>query len=99
LWTSPGDWPTEVNELRAALCSGSSEIFQDNQLKSDASTVLDIFRELNIVDRERATKRRRITDRTMQGDYHVPYNQLIARVKQNEENPAPQLSGLHESIV
>jgi serine/threonine-protein kinase ATR len=59
LWTSPGSWSAEVDDIRNKLCSDVSRNFSDAQLAQESILVAKLFRESNLVDEERSAKRRK----------------------------------------
>ncbi|KAF2280300.1 protein kinase rad3 [Westerdykella ornata] len=100
LWTSSGNWPAQVIELRSLLCSGTSDVFSDTTLQGECASVVRAFKHLNVADDEPPTKRRRTTDWIHDNDHLVPYKQLVMRVTgSTQESPVLGLSGLHESIL
>ncbi|KAF2178853.1 hypothetical protein K469DRAFT_598368 [Zopfia rhizophila CBS 207.26] len=100
LWTSPGDWPKEVNVLRNRLCSDASRGFSDGQLQLESASFIKTFRQLNITDRERPSKRQRLSMITDQDGPQILYHHFVRKVSSSTgDSPVPDLSGLHNSVV
>jgi serine/threonine-protein kinase ATR len=59
LWTPPGSWSAEVDDIRNKLCSDMSGNFSDAQLAQESIVVAKLFRESNLADEERSAKRRK----------------------------------------
>ncbi|KAF2678362.1 hypothetical protein K458DRAFT_348412 [Lentithecium fluviatile CBS 122367] len=99
LWTPPGNWPAEVEELRAALCSDGSDAFWNDELNQTSCFFVRGFRRMNLVDEERPAKRRRTLPESPEEAHPSTYSQLVMVLNGGSpESPMLQLSNLHHII-
>ncbi|KAF2791318.1 hypothetical protein K505DRAFT_376871 [Melanomma pulvis-pyrius CBS 109.77] len=100
LWTSPGDWPVEVTEMRNELCSDTSRSFSDIHLQDESMSAIKVFRDLNLVGEERPFKRQKTLLDTDLDISRVSYKELVMLVNGSSQDSAVlELTGLHDSIV
>ncbi|KAF2267881.1 hypothetical protein CC78DRAFT_565700 [Lojkania enalia] len=100
LWTSPGDWPIEINELRSSLLSGDVHIFSNDQLQHDSVLFLKAFRQLNLAENERPAKRQKTTPDVDTISCQAIYVELTMQVNgSTQDRLVDGLASLHESII
>ncbi|KAF2473193.1 uncharacterized protein BDR25DRAFT_257421, partial [Lindgomyces ingoldianus] len=100
LWTSPGEWPVEVDMLRNSLCSDATQIFSDGKLQHDSAMIIKTFKELNLADQGRPSKRQRIIADVNEDEPRAIYNNLIMLINGSAQDSAVfELANLHNSIM
>lgn len=100
LWTSPGDWPVEVTEMRNELCSDTSRNFSNIRLQDESMSAIKVFRDLNLVGEERPSKRQKTLPDTDLDISRASYKELVILVNGSSQDSAVlELTGLHDSIV
>lgn len=79
LWTSPGDWPVEIEELRSHLCSKSEQFFVSDTLNEDPVSVLLIkrFCEINTEEPEHPAKRRKTLPDSGKNEGRSLYDDIV----------------------
>ncbi|KAF1842478.1 uncharacterized protein K460DRAFT_346363 [Cucurbitaria berberidis CBS 394.84] len=99
LWTSPGPWPTEVADLRQEICSDESESFSSTQLVEQSMSVIKTFRELNMGDEDRPSKRRKTLPDSPEDAYGSTYEYLMMVLNgSTQASPVLNLSNLHNIV-
>ncbi|KAF2644722.1 hypothetical protein P280DRAFT_390394 [Massarina eburnea CBS 473.64] len=101
LWTSPGDWPSEVEEQRARLCVDASKKSSSEELNQDffSMSVVRTFRQMNIVEQEPPAKRRRTLPEVEENECFNMYEQLVMTLNgSTSESPVLNLSNLHQIV-
>ncbi|KAF1999599.1 hypothetical protein P154DRAFT_467308, partial [Amniculicola lignicola CBS 123094] len=93
LWTSPGTWPTEVEELRATLCNDALGSFSNDALQQEATSFIETFKNLNFSVNERPSKRRRTIHPLKKRE---PLIAELLRILSDELEPG--FHGLHNTI-
>ncbi|KAF2747396.1 hypothetical protein M011DRAFT_458655 [Sporormia fimetaria CBS 119925] len=83
LWTSAGDWPPEMEELRSTVCSDSAKVFTHAELQEASVPVVRLFKVLNRADDGRPLKRRRTTKHLSSDNPADVYEQLVGEVSSN----------------
>ncbi|KAF2019578.1 hypothetical protein BU24DRAFT_419179 [Aaosphaeria arxii CBS 175.79] len=100
LWTSPGDWPSEVDDIRQSLCSSATVSFSDEQLQQDSISVTTTFRQMNAPESPRASKRQKTAPDDDEDLARKEYDRLIQFVAgATDGDSMADLSGLHTSIA
>ncbi|KAL5418072.1 hypothetical protein PMIN06_006043 [Paraphaeosphaeria minitans] len=99
LWTTPGDWPAEVQEFRALLSSETGRPFDDEELNDQSVHVINAFRTANKGDEQPPAKRRRTAP---EPDSDAPVdvlNQLVLLLNgSSAESPVMDLKDFHVSV-
>lgn len=94
LWTASGDWPTEVQELRAHLCSDAGKPFENDELNDQSVEVVKAFRLANKkVEEPPAKRRRKEVDKDTPSDL---LNHLVMLLTGgSSKSPVSDLKNLH----
>ncbi|KAF2733102.1 hypothetical protein EJ04DRAFT_295336 [Polyplosphaeria fusca] len=99
LWTSPSEWPPEINELRNMLCSEAEQSFSDLQLQQDSNSFVHTFKKLNFEDQDRPAKRQKRVANNEQ-ESNDSYADLISKINGSlPEAPVIGLTSLYETSV
>lgn len=102
LWTSPGDWPIEVADLRQDLCDNGAKSFSAAQIGLQSYPVFQEFKISNFSDGDRPVKRRKTQPEPVEdGDVNTSvYEQLVTTLcGSTQESPALDLTNLHNIIL
>jgi serine/threonine-protein kinase ATR len=99
LWTSPGSWSAEVDDIRNKLCSDVSGNFSDAQLAQESIMVAKLFRESNLVDEGRSAKRRKTLPNSSNDINKDMYHDLLGIVNgSSHDTPVSNLSNLQNTV-
>jgi serine/threonine-protein kinase ATR len=99
LWTPPGDWPAEVQELRALLCSETGRPFENKELNDQSLDVVSVFRSINKLDEQPPSKRRRTAPETANNAPSDVLNHLVMLLNSSPADPeVPDLKDFHVSL-
>ncbi|KAF1978386.1 hypothetical protein BU23DRAFT_586870 [Bimuria novae-zelandiae CBS 107.79] len=102
LWTTPGDWPGVVQELRSLLCSDAispfTNPFENEELGELSVTVIGAFRSMNKPAEEPSVKRRK-TAAGPGADSFDMLNHLVTLLNRSlSDSPDSHLKNLYLSI-
>ncbi|KAH7138990.1 hypothetical protein B0J11DRAFT_32467 [Dendryphion nanum] len=100
LWTSPGEWPAEIKEVRDSLCSSTATSFSDGGLQNESIPLVRTFKQLNVLETERPLKRQKVSQNEKWQNLNDTYASLVKTVKEYDQNAEVyNLSNLHSSIA
>jgi serine/threonine-protein kinase ATR len=99
LWTLPGAWPAEIEQIRKELCSDVSGGFSDAHLARESIMVAKLFRESNPADEERSAKRRKTLPGTSNDINENVYHELLMIMNGSSyETPVLNLSNFQDIV-
>jgi serine/threonine-protein kinase ATR len=86
--------------VRQSLYSDAMASFSDERLQHESISFLQIFRDLNMADSPRPTKRRRTLQNSDEDEQQAIYQKLVMTVNgSSQDSPVVDLSGIHATIV
>ena len=101
LWTAPGDWPAEVQDLRTHLCSASGPCFLSEVLDEDpvSMSLATTFCEINTQELEPPAKRRRTLPDGGEDEKFSTYDEIVMKLNGSiSDSPVLNLSSLDQII-